>query len=171
MRARTFVLALTLLAGAAQAENMYIPVAGIAPGANNTLFRTDVRIFNPAPYAIDVTLHFLPTGVDGSNISGRVFHVGAREMIVLDNVVERINPGTQTALGAIRIDSDTDASYAFLADSRTWTSNPMPNGFGGYGQFIPALHPDEAKRETVILHLASTPEHRTNIGTMNPGGV
>jgi len=169
MRVYSFILLLLLAAGSAFAENQYIPVAGLAPGANNTLFRTDVRIFNPAPYAIDVTLHFLPTGIDGSNISGRVFHIGPRQMLVLDNVVEHINPGSTTALGAVRIDSDTDASYAFLADSRTWTSSPNPQAPGSYGQFIPAMRPEEARLETVVLHLSNTPERRTNIGAMNPG--
>lgn len=164
-----FALLMTLVASAATAENQYIPVAGIAPGANNTLFRTDVRIFNPATYPIDVTLHFLPTGMDGSNIPGMVFHIAPRGVLVLDNVVQQLNPGVTSALGAIRIDSDTDASYAFLADSRTWTSSPNPAVQGSYGQFIPAMHPDQARLETVVLHLASTPQFRSNVGAMNPG--
>ena len=71
--------AITLAAAGADARNLYIPIAGEVPGANNTYFRTDVRIFNPSFVDdIDVSIHFLPAGQDGSNISGQVFQVPVR---------------------------------------------------------------------------------------------
>ena len=46
------------VAGNAAAKNLYIPAAGSAPGANNTRFRTDVRIFNPSSTeTISISVH------------------------------------------------------------------------------------------------------------------
>jgi hypothetical protein len=167
---RTIILAALLatqLVASAFAKNMYIPVAGVTPGSNGTFWRTDVRIFNPSTaYAIDVTLHFLPQGMDGTNISGRMFHLEPRETLVLDNAVATLAPSLATAVGAIRIDSDTDRSYEFIASSRTYTGTGDATRPGTYGQFVPAVA--EATRSAALLHVASRPEVRTNIGVMNP---
>ena len=170
---RTIVLAALLttsLASTAFAKNMYIPVAGRAPGSNGTFWRTDVRIFNPsAVHEVDVTLHFLPQGEDGRNIPGRMFHLGKRETLVLDDVVSIIAPYLTHAVGAIRIDSDNGASFDFIASSRTYTPTGDPERPGTYGQFIPAMAPAEAAQSTAVLHAAVRPDVRTNVGVMNPG--
>lgn len=160
-------LFLALAAFDAAAKNMYIPVAGVARGANNTFFRTDVRIFNPSDTdTISVSVHFLPQGMDGSNISGRIVNVPPRQMAVLNNIVGDFFGFDPGWVGALRLDSDTDMSYEFMADSRTYTTTP--NTTASYGQFIPALDVTEARKKTVILHLSHTPEFRTNAGVMNP---
>jgi hypothetical protein len=151
------------------AENLYIPVAGVVAGANNTLFRTDVRIFNPSTQRdLGVTLHFLPQGMNGANISGRVVNVPKRQMVVLDNVVGNFFGMPSGSIGAIRIDSDEDFDYDIVADSRTYTDSPNATAPGTFGQFIPALNVTEARAKTVVLHLAWTQEFRSNIGVMNP---
>lgn len=168
-----FALALPM---AAAAENQYIPVAGVAPGANNTLFRTDVRIFNPSEVDdIHVSVHFLPQGMDGSNISGRVVHVPKRQMVVLNNIVGDFLKWPGSAIGAIRLDSDTASSYSFVADSRTYTDSPNAALPGTFGQFIPSLKVEQAKTRTVVLHLSYSPDlstgFRSNVGVMNPFGT
>ena len=169
---RTALLALLLstqIAATAAAKNMYIPAAAHSPGRQNTLWRTDVRIYNPSPvHDIGVTLHFLPQGMDGTNIPGRVFSIGKRQTLVLDDVVATLLPEMDSVVGAIRIDSDTDKSYEFIASSRTYTNAPFTNP-GTYGQFVPALDMSSATTRAVILHAAVTQEFRTNVGVMNPG--
>ena len=151
------------------AKNRYIPVAGLTPGAQGSFWRTDLRIFNPsATHELEVSLHFLPAGVDGRNIPGRAFQIRPREVLVLDNVVATLAPHFPSVIGAIRIDSDTDASYDFVATSRTYTTSPDPQRPGTYGQFIPALDAGDATRESVILNVAQRPDVRTNFGVMNP---
>jgi hypothetical protein len=44
-----------------------------------------------------------------------MFHIGKRETLVLDNVVATLAPELTSAVGAIRIDSDTYASFEFIA--------------------------------------------------------
>jgi hypothetical protein len=169
---RTIIPALLslLLSMTASAKNMYIPAAGVTAGSNGTFWRTDLRIYNPSTVdEIDVTLHFLPQGVDGRNIAGRMFHIGKRETLVLDNVVATLAPELTNAVGAIRIDSDTYASFEFIVSSRTWTGTGDVMRPGTYGQFVPALDPADANRFSAVLHVASSPDVRTNLGVMNPG--
>jgi hypothetical protein len=158
-----------LLPFQAAAKNLYIPAAGSAPGANGTKFRTDVRIFNPSSTeSIHVTLHFLPQEWDGSNIPGRVVTVPPRQMAVLNDVVAEFLQWPVPAIGAIRLDSDTDKSYEFSAESRTYTDSPTAAAPGTYGQFIPALDPEsDATKTGVVLHVSNNSLFRTNAGVMN----
>ncbi|HEX6098859.1 MAG TPA: hypothetical protein VF432_21265 [Thermoanaerobaculia bacterium] len=158
------------VASDAAAKNLYIPAAGSAPGANNTRFRTDVRIFNPSSTTpISVSVHFLPQGMDGSNISGRIVQVGPRQMAVLNDIVANFLQWPVPAVGAIRLDSDTDKSYEFSAESRTYTDSPNPAAPGTFGQFIPALDPGvSGLKLAVVPHLIHNDAFRTNAGVMNP---
>ena len=142
MKQTLLALVFFVSAATASAKNLYIPVAGVAPGINNTLFRTDVRLFNPSfTTGISISVHFLPQGWDGSNIPGRVVNLEPREMVVLNNIVQDFLQWPAPAIGAIRLDSDTDKSYAFVAESRTYTNSPNAAAPGTYGQFVPALDP------------------------------
>ena len=174
MRRTLLVVSSLLLAATVSAKNMYIPISANAPGANNTLFRTDVRIYNPNDRQIAVTLHFLPRGADGSNISGRRFDIPARQMMVLNNVIEAIGGFPPPITGAIRFDSDDTGTSGpdFHATSRTYTDSPNPAAPGTFGQFIPALEANQAKRRVVVLQLANSSNlaagFRSNVGAMNP---
>src|SRR5437899_9553422 len=143
---RVFIIALlSICAVTASARNVFIPIAGAVPGANNTYFRTDVRIFNPShSQDIDVPIHFLPQGEDNTNIAGQLFHVPKRQMVVLNNVVASLYGWTPPLLGALRIDSNNAADYNVVVDSRTYTDSPNPAAPGTYGQFIPAFDVDRA---------------------------
>ena len=166
---QSILVAALLLATAADAKNLYIPVAGEVPGANNTYFRTDVRIFNPSyEHDIDISIHFLPTGMDGANISGQLFRVPKRQMLVINNVLRQLAGVTTPAIGALRLDSDTDKSYDFIAESRTFTDSPKPEVPGTYGQFIPALDVNTAKAKSIVTHATQNANFRTNAGIMNP---
>ena len=163
------VLLSLLFASSLEAKNLYIPVAGVTPGANGTYWRTDLRIFNPSDKDdIQVSLHFLVADTDGRNIPGRIFNIRRGEMLTLENVVAILAPELPSAIGAIRIDSDTNADYDFIATSRTYTPSRTAAG-GTYGQFVPALEATEARTKTVVLNVAQTMEVRTNFGAMNPG--
>lgn len=164
-------VAILLVSVAASARNLYIPVAGRTQGANGTSFRTDVRLFNPSStYDIHVTLHYLPQGMDGSNIPGRMVAVPRRQMIVLNDVVGSFFDWPAPTVGAIRIDSNEDRDYAIIATSRTYTDTPGSSGT--YGQFIPALDESAARQKSIVLHVTHSADlatgFRTNAGVMNP---
>lgn len=171
---RRIILAALLasqLATTALAKNKYIPAAAKAAGANGTYWRTDVRIYNPSSSKdINVSLHFLPQGMDGRNIPGRAFHIGKRETLVLDDVVSILAPSATSAVGAIRIDSDhAHTNDDFIASSRTYTGTGDATRPGTYGQFVPALEVDDATQSAAVLHIATRPDVRANLGVMNPG--
>ena len=172
MRRIVCALMISAAAAAAQARNLYIPVAGSTAGAGGTYFRTDVRIFNPSfTRDIDVTIHFLPQGQDNSNISGQVFQVPKRQMVVLNDIVNSLAGWTPPLVGALRIDSDTDADYNVIVDSRTYTDSPNPAAPGTFGQFIPALDVNTAARKSVAVHVANSDGYRANAVLMNPNRV
>lgn len=160
----------TLLPVAAAAKNMYVPAVAYTQGYNNTFWRTDLRIYNPSSDSdLEVTLHFLPRGMEGTNISGQVFKIPKRGTLVMDNVVATLAPFSVSAVGAIRIDSDTDRSYPFIASSRTYTTSGAATRPGTFGQYVPALAPSQARATTALLQVMERPEFRTNAGVMNPG--
>ena len=171
MRKTIAVAVLTLvLAASASAKNMYIPTAGVTPGANGTFWRTDLQIYNPSTTDdIEVSLHFVPQGMDGRFISGRSFRITKGGVLILNNVAARLAPNTPHVIGSIRIDSDTYTSFEFIASSRTYTDSLIGSQPGTHGQFVRALDPAEAKKTTILLHGAESADFRTNIGAMNPG--
>lgn len=165
-------IALLFASLTASARNLYIPVAGVTRGANNTSFRTDVRLFNPSfTKDVGVTLHYLPQGLDGSNIPGRVVNVPHRQMVVINDVVGGFFQTAAPSVGAIRIDSNEDKDYAIIATSRTYTDSP--NSSGTYGQFIPAIEDSAASEKSIVLHVSHSLDlqtgFRANAGIMNPG--
>lgn len=172
MRRQIILTALVALAAvSASARNLYIPVGGKTAGANNTSFRTDVRLFNPSfTKDVPVTLHWLPQGLDGSNIPGRVVSVPHRQMVVLNDVVGGFFQVAAPAVGAIRIDSNEQYDFALIATSRTYTNTP--DSSGTFGQFIPALDESQAVQKSIVLHVTHSLDfstgYRTNAGIMNP---
>lgn len=168
------VAALSLLAVSASAKNMYIPVAGVAQGANGTLFRTDLRIFNPsATKTIGLTVHFLPANQDGRFISGTLFSIPPRQTLVLNDVVGKVLKWPNGSVGALRLDSDDERSWEFSATSRTYTDSPNAAAPGTFGQFIPAVDPAAAKNKIVVNQISNSSDtskgFRTNVGVMNAG--
>jgi hypothetical protein len=113
--------------------------------------------------------------MDGSNVPGRVVSIPPRGMAVLDNVVREFLQWTPGGIGAIRLDSDTDYSYEFVAESRTYTDSPNPVVSGTYGQFIPALDVEAARKKTIVTHISAYGAlgagFRANLGVMNPQRV
>lgn len=169
MRRVVCALIIAAVAGSAAARNLYIPVVGSAAGVGGTYFRTDVRIFNPSfTKDIDVTIHFLPQGQDNSNISGQLFQIPKRQMVVLNDVAGSLIGWKPPLLGALRIDSDTDADYNVIVDSRTYTDSPNPAAPGTFGQFIPALDVNTAVKKSVAVHAANSSRYRANAVVMNP---
>ena len=166
MRKLAIVALFFILGTTASADTLYIPMAGKTPGANLTFFSTDLRIFNRSTTEpIQVELRFLKQGEDGRNAPGTVVTVPAREAIAINDVAGFLEPGVTAAVGAIRLSS----AGSFVASSRTWTPDPNRPFLGTYGQFVPALAPSAAAKKSVVLHVVSLPEFRTNVGAMNPG--
>jgi hypothetical protein len=150
----------------ASARNFYIPIAGSAPGKGGTYWTTDVRLFNPSSEELVITIHFLPLGLDNHLMSGQVFKIAPRQVVILNDAANALYGWDPPLIGSLRIDSDTAADYNLLVTSRTYTKGPGVTGT--FGQFIPALDVNDARRKTVVMHVVSTGDFRTNAVIMNP---
>ena len=145
-------------------DTKYILASAHNSGVNNTMWVTDLRIFNPdAAETIEVAVAFLPAGVDNSAVSEQTITVLPRQAAALDDVVASVFGDARA--GAIRLHSDDD----FLATSRTYN---IGDGLSGtFGQYIAAVRAEDALEQGILIQLANQPGpngFRTNVGFVNP---
>lgn len=167
-RLTIFLFLVLVSASAARGGEVIVPISAVAPGANGTLFRTDVRLLNVSETSpITINAEFLPANRDNSTPATREITVPAGAMLVLNNIVGEFFGGN--GLGAIRFESEDE----FRVTSRTYTDSPNPSAPGTFGQFIPAIDSAGAMASGVLLHLSNDTNlaqgFRANSGFMNPG--
>lgn len=139
-----------------------VPVVGYSPGANDTFFRSDLRMLNRLAREVEVLLIFTPSGADGrSDFAAARVAVPAGTVIVLDDLVRTLF-GT-AGLGQLEIIGEV------VASTRTWT----PAHGGTFGAFVPAADVGEATGEgeaSEVVHLRDGPAFRSNIGFAEVAG-
>ena len=146
---------------AARATSLLIPVVARLRGANNTLFRSDVRVYNPTTASQTVTLT-LRTTSGNTNVD---VTLKAGQTASYDDVIATLFPQlTGDVAGALVV----TAPGAIHATSRTFnlTSN------GTYGLYVPAREASEGieRGETAYLvQLQSNSEYRCNLGMTSFG--
>lgn len=167
-RYAVFGIAIALVALHASPKEVIVPISAVAAGANNTLFRTDARIFNPSPTEpLVLTAEFLRANQSNPTGITRTITVPPGEMLVLNNIAGDFFGSS--GLGAIRFESAGE----FRVTSRTYTDSPNAAAPGTFGQFIPAVEMSGAMTSGVLLHLSNDTNlaqgFRGNAGFMNPG--
>lgn len=147
--------------------------AAKVPGLNNTLWRTDIRIFNPASSETRVNLYVLEAGKSNSAPPGvSNVPIPARGSLALDNVLEffRQQAGVDVSKAAIRVTFENADGVPPVVVGRTYTDVA---GGGTFGQLIPALEvrPGSMPREqwiTGLRHDGTGGEgFRTNVSLYN----
>ncbi|HYH05460.1 MAG TPA: hypothetical protein VEK11_00220 [Thermoanaerobaculia bacterium] len=153
------------------APRILIPVAGDAPGANGTHFRSDVTIVNLRDAEQRVMLLWYPQ--DGTPVS-RTITIGSRSGISSEDFVRNVLQ--LSGIGAIDIvavnaDNAVDPFGQLHATARIWT--PQPNVVGGeMSQPFPALVFASAQPAVKwILGMRRDAEHRLNVGIVNPSSA
>lgn len=181
MRSTTLFLASLLLftasAGAdlitpqTSASRILIPVAGDAPGANGTYFRSDIQIVNLRNATQRVQIYWLPQGGSGSAIAPRTIDVAALSGFSSEDFVDNIL--LQDGVGGIEVvgvtqDGQFDPDARLHATARIWT--PRPDGATGtMSQTFSALvMPGSTARSKTIFGLRRTDQFRLNVGIANP---
>lgn len=163
---KRLLLAALLLAARLDAGEQYIPAAAHAAGANNTFFKTDVRIVNLGSTSATFELSWLAANSDNSAAAPKALTIAPRASRQLDDIVLSFF-NLDAAGGAIRIASANE----FAATSRTYTTSSAGCP-GTFGQFIPALGAADATARAVIpnvrLSVDGTTGFRSNVGIMNP---
>ncbi|HEU4520973.1 MAG TPA: hypothetical protein VFT12_03155, partial [Thermoanaerobaculia bacterium] len=169
------------------AEALIIPAVGHAPGANNSLFQSDIRVANTATQAMTYQLNFTPSGTDGTVTgSSTTIQVNPGATVALNDVLASFfgtGPGG-TALGVLEIrpltttttSSAVTSSLASptIASSRTYNVTAD----GTLGQYIPAVPfskfigqvAGEASPVLSMQQIAESDTYRTNLGIVEGSG-
>ena len=166
----------SLVATRGGASQLLIPAAGAIAGANDTFFRSDIRITNLGSTPQLVEMIWLPR--DGWTVPPRINPsagvvvrrtLEVSEMIHSDDFVTEVL-GTE-GLGAILVramtadGSEVDPSALLQASSRIWS--PGPQG-GTVSQTFPSIAlADIASENVAILGHRRDTDFRTNIGIVN----
>lgn len=144
-------------------SRLAIPGVAHLAGASSSLWRSDVRIFNPNAVHDDggvVMLTYYPGNVANPVPVQRTISVGANELVALDDVVSRTF-GLDNASGALVIETDGQ----LLATSRTYNLSST----GTFGQDVPAVASSRTLRAdaTSVFSGLSDSGYRTNVGFFN----
>ncbi|HSP16277.1 MAG TPA: hypothetical protein VLV78_16130 [Thermoanaerobaculia bacterium] len=151
--------AIALLPLAADAATLIVPVAGSAPGANGSVWKSDVTLHNTSGRAIVATLTY-----HDQNGAAETFAqtVPPRGTLALQDIV-RSTFKRENTLGAIEINvADSDANRIAIT-SRTF--NELATG--EFGQDIPAIRSTDAATAgdvAVIEGPTSSVDFRFNVG-------
>lgn len=166
----------SLVATRGGASQLLIPAAGALAGANDTFFRSDIRITNLGSAPQLVEMIWLPR--DGWSVPPRINPgagvvvrrtLEASEMLHSDDFVTEIL-GTE-GLGAILVraltpdGSEVDLSALLQASSRIWT--PGPDGGTVSQTFSAVALADIVSENAAILGHRRDTDFRTNVGIVN----
>ncbi len=170
-------------------DSLIIPAVAHAPGANNSLFQSDVRVTNISAQTIKYLVNFTPSGTDGT-VSGKstTIQIEPGATTALDDVLTSFF-GTGESSGAAGVvevrpvtGSSTTTSLSTsrppprttVASSRTYNVTPS----GTFGQFIPAIPFSQflakasgsAKSVLSLQQIAQSSAYRTNFGLVEGSG-
>jgi len=149
-------------------SEQYIPASAHAQGANQTVWRTDVAVFNATGSTATYRLDLLEAGMNNSSPQSLSFSLAGGASA---RHVDILGLFGFTGTAALRL---TPQGGTFGATSRTY--NDL--GTETYGQYIPAATLDDAQvtdDEARLVQLAHSPYadsgFRTNIGVSNASGM
>ncbi|HKS23076.1 MAG TPA: hypothetical protein VJZ76_09790 [Thermoanaerobaculia bacterium] len=137
----------------------------VLPGVGSGDWQTDVRLFNAGSESADLTLTFYPQNRGAA--AAKTIALAPGEVRQLDRVLPSLF-GIARDTGALHISSAAPARL--VATARTYNDT----GNGAYGQFIPAVTPEETvavgSRPLQILQVEESAAYRSNIGFAEVSG-
>jgi len=141
-----------------------LPVVTHGPGQNNSVWRTDVQIYNPDPTVSDNNQLELTATFNGAPTTLRV----AQSTYIFEDFMQRLTTAS-SASGPVIL--STRSKYA----PQIWTRTYNQTENGTFGQFIPAIRLDAAGGGSAIgtgkyflAGLRNDASYRTNLGFVNP---
>ena len=152
--------------GSVRASRWVMPgVANLETGSAN--WRTDMRLFNSSTSSQSAQLTFYPEG-NAANPQNSVVTLSAGEVRSLDNVLQSVFSQTGNVGGAVHVVTPNETSLVVTGRTYNQTTN------GTFGQFIPAVTPNEAialgGRSLEILQVEDSVRYRTNVGIAETSG-
>jgi hypothetical protein len=160
----TVLFCCTMIGSASAADfrgsDLLVPVAGRTPGANGSIWRTDLAVTNLSVTGpVSVIMTFSSEGEQ--SFVTRV--IEPRQTVVLDDVVLTAFERSE-AIGTIRITSGGDGAN-LAANARIYNAG---SSTGEFGQGVMGLPVDGLTREHYLTGLTGVGGNRTNVGISNP---
>jgi len=170
-------MALTVEAGGlstpqGQSDQILIPAAISADGANGTEFRSDIRITNQRDVAQTVLLSWLAQDAEPGPAFVTMVEIEPGQTLASDDFV--MNVMQRSGLGAILVQGlddqgQVDPDARLHATSRVWT--PQPDTEGTSSQtFSPIPLRDIVSENLFIIGQRRNLQYRTNVGIVNLDG-
>ncbi|PYQ56939.1 MAG: hypothetical protein DMF58_19545, partial [Acidobacteria bacterium] len=164
-------------------DSLIVPAVGHAPGANNSMFQSDVRVANTSARTQKYQLNFTLSQTDGTQ-SGQssTIEINPGDTMALDDILSNFfgvgsDGGAATGVLEIRplapvtssLTTSATPSIQTVASSRTY--NTTTNGT--FGQFIPAIPFSQFIGQggrVSLQQVAQSAAYRTNIGLVEAAG-
>ncbi len=145
------------------ATSLVIAAAARATGTHHSLWRTDVRVFNPNSHRAAVTLVYHAKGASAKALSSTTQTVGAHSILSLSDAMMSAF-GMSTANGGLEISSDMPV----MVFSRTYNQSDT----GTFGQSIPGAPLPLAlgAGDNRVYDGLSNSGFRSNVGFLNLDG-
>lgn len=165
-------------------DSLIIPAVAHGPGANSSLFQSDIRLANVSSQPMSYLINFTPTATDGTQTGNTTtIQVDPGATTALDDILSTFfgtaSDGSSSGMLEIRPLTTTSSSSLFsnvpsnilstIASSRTY--NVTANGT--FGQFIPAIPFAQFVGRGSVLSLqqiAQSASYRTNFGLLEASG-
>ena len=154
----SFLLAGVLMSGTSDGRTYWVPVVAHNPGAEGSVWRSDVAVLNLCPVAAHLELRLHAAGATRS--ASRVVPAGSQQ--VYEDVVALL--GADNLSGSLEIDTDQEN----VITSRTYNTTAI----GTLGQSFDAVTRGrgiDAGESAHLAQLQQSASFRTNIGVLNMG--
>jgi PKD repeat protein len=150
-----------------QPSNYVVPAAAHIAGADNTMWLSDLKVFNRDSKRVSVDLKFLPENQSSNVTYGYTISLDPLETANYPDVLSRIpGVGGSSVKGGLLFVFEEGGGVMPAIMSRTFNNTPG----GTYGQFIPAMPILKERTGTFyITGLVSNADYRTNVGFANAG--
>ena len=151
------------------AASVVIPVVAHGQGANGSMWRSDVRIYNPSPdTTATARLYFVPSSEDGTQVYRQSELVLPQNTVLdLPDVLAR-RFAAAAPRGSLILQT---AAPGLIVTSRTFTGDEASGSYGQYiGSVLPAHLTALGESPLAIAELASGADFRTNLGLTEVAG-
>lgn len=160
---RILTLVLTLACSLpALAGEIFIPVAYRGPGANGSVWRTEIALSNISTLAVTshATVEFYPTGVT-TPMTIEILTSPKETYSLHDALLEWF--GVIEGGGIVRVTCD-EPDVRITTRARIYNVTTA----GEFGQGIPGVTLDDLQLDSYLVGVSGTGMNRTNIGVFNP---
>jgi hypothetical protein len=134
-------------------------------GAGNSVWRTELTLFNASTTAIATGQFLFIPGAGGAVVT-QPLYLAPQQSVTYANALPDIF-GIGSGAGAIAIEATSPtATPDIKITSRTFTTGDS----GTYGQSVPQIPTDDLQQTLYVTGIESDADYRTNIGLVNRSG-